>query len=913
VVAARTRDYPGHGRFARLPRREFPPLTLPAAPPRALLGALAAAASLLAPGAAHAAPERSDVARARAALQERLPDEALLRTDARTGTVRSLLPIEGALTAPSTRDAAAVVVDYVRANATALGLAPADVDSLRLTRRITAGEGLQYLVWSQVAGGIPASNATLRAVVDADGRLRALTGTLVPGLDATTAAPAVPAAEAYQRIRGGAPAVERRRGGARRSTEFRDGGSAELVIYRDTGSDRLAWRVLAPVDSRRFYDAIVDARTGAVERRFNRVRDARQIAYFKNRPGAPAGGVQETATIPDAWLPVSAGGTALKGPNAHAVLDLEDRISVTETEAPPFYELPDVSQADDVAADGAGDWDEPLLTFGSGSVTDGTWDDHTAGSWQQNAKQSATQLFWLVNRFHDHLASAPIGFDAQSGAFEGDDPIVAQALDGAQGSSGLPDSAHINNANMLTLPDGAPGFMQMYLFGSGLPEVDGANDASMVYHEYTHGLSGRLVTYSDGWDAMWAGTQGGQAGAIGEGTSDWYAMDFLVAEGLQPDGPAAGEVRLGEYIDGGTDAIRYEAVDCPVLSPCPGTATSGPGGFDLSDYGHVDDGLEVHSDGEIWAQTLWDVRSALVALHADGVVRARRYITGGLRIAPPEPSFLEMRDAIVQAAATSGGAGDVETLWNVFAGRGMGWTAATSSAEDVTPTARFDRPPDAETGGASSITQTSAQLSAVIAPNGTTTSYRFEFGEAPSLGTQTAVRDAGATGAVPVAETLAGLRPGTTYHYRVVALRGARQLAGAVRTFTTAPQPPQPPQPTPTPTPTPTPDPGPPVTATVFDGDRLSATRKGLFKVRLRFGSRAPAGTARITVLARRKRLARGTLAVRAGRTSTKTLTLNSTGRKTIKPGKSRKVTLELRLPDGKKVKKTVTLARRKR
>ena len=45
----------------------------------------------------------------------------------------------------------------------------------------------------------------------------------------------------------------------------------------------------------------------------------------------------------------------------------------------------------------------------------------------------------------------------------------------------------------------------------------------------------------------------------------------------------------------------------------------------------------------------------------------------------------------------------------------------------------------------------------------------------------------------------------------------------------------------------------------------------------------------------------------------TKTLQLNSTGRRKIKAGTSRKVTLELRLPDGKKVKKTVTLARKKR
>jgi hypothetical protein len=68
-----------------------------------------------------------------------------------------------------------------------------------------------------------------------------------------------------------------------------------------------------------------------------------------------------------------------------------------------------------------------------------------------------------------------------------------------------------------------------------------------------------------------------------------------------------------------------------------------------------------------------------------------------------------------------------------------------------------------------------------------------------------------------------------------------------------------------------------------------------------------------LRVLLGKKRLAEGRLAVRPRRTSTKTLALNSTGRGKIKPGGSRKVTLELRLPDGKKVRKTVTLVRRKR
>ena len=67
----------------------------------------------------------------------------------------------------------------------------------------------------------------------------------------------------------------------------------------------------------------------------------------------------------------------------------------------------------------------------------------------------------------------------------------------------------------------------MHLFSDG-GHYDGANDASLVFHEYTHGLSNRLVTDAQGFGAL----STAQAGAIGEGTSDFYALDYLVDEGL---------------------------------------------------------------------------------------------------------------------------------------------------------------------------------------------------------------------------------------------------------------------------------------------------------------------------------------------------------------------------------------------
>ena len=87
--------------------------------------------------------------------------------------------------------------------------------------------------------------------------------------------------------------------------------------------------------------------------------------------------------------------------------------------------------------------------------------------------------------------------------------------------------------------------MQMYLFSRRpFPAVNGADDASVVYHEYTHGLSSRLVTDANGFQAL----NSAQAGAMGEAWSDWYAMDYLVEGGLAPDTAADGDVILDRYV-----------------------------------------------------------------------------------------------------------------------------------------------------------------------------------------------------------------------------------------------------------------------------------------------------------------------------------------------------------------------------
>ena len=83
---------------------------------------------------------------------------------------------------------------------------------------------------------------------------------------------------------------------------------------------------------------------------------------------------------------------------------------------------------------------------------------------------------------------------------------------------------------------------------------DVGNEASSVYHEYTHGLSNRLVVDAAGVSTL----NGPQSGAMGEAWSDWYAYDYLQSVGLEKDTKKPGELVVFEYSTAGANTIRTE-------------------------------------------------------------------------------------------------------------------------------------------------------------------------------------------------------------------------------------------------------------------------------------------------------------------------------------------------------------------
>jgi hypothetical protein len=98
--------------------------------------------------------------------------------------------------------------------------------------------------------------------------------------------------------------------------------------------------------------------------------------------------------------------------------------------------------------------------------------------------------------------------------------------------------------------------------------------------------------------------------------------------------------------------------------------------------------------------------------------------------------------------------------------------------------------PKVESSSSSDVTADSARLSALVTPNSSPTTVRFEYGTSTGYGATTGSTPIGTgTLAKSSAADLAGLAAGTTYHYRVVAENEWGTSYGKDETFTTAPGP----------------------------------------------------------------------------------------------------------------------------
>ncbi len=162
-------------------------------------------------------------------------------------------------------------------------------------------------------------------------------------------------------------------------------------------------------------------------------------------------------------------------------------------------------------------------------------------------------------------------------------------------------------------------------------QIDGDLDADIVFHEYGHGLTWRIV----------GSMSGPISGAIGEGASDVLA--FLLN----------GDDRIGEYSFGDPIGIRRAPYGAYTLT-----------------YANVD-GAEVHNDGEIYAAAMWRVYQNYLGAGLSASIMLDDFV-GGLIRTPAGPSYEAMRDSLVAEATAEGGVARGCLVWRGFASIGIG-------------------------------------------------------------------------------------------------------------------------------------------------------------------------------------------------------------------------------------------------
>ena len=421
---------------------------------------------------------------------------------------------------------------------------------------------------------------------------------------------------------------------------FGDVIKGSLIWFWMNGGLRLAWHLMFAMPSYEGqYRVIVDAQTGDILYSHQLVQSVIAIGNVFQKDGSmgrvntnfprPVGDyglppVSLPNGFPNDW--VTSNSTVGNAVNAH----LEDT-------GPPLT----------VPASGG------ILTF---NPADPASDD-----------QKVLNLFYYACYMHDYLYL--LGFREADGNFQQNnlgnggaegDPLDARAYQGAVWAT----------ASMATPADGSSPLMKMGL----VPDTNRhtALDSTVVFHEYTHGLTNRLVGGPMNDQALDAQ----QSAGMGEGWSDYVACTITGEEVI-----AAWVLNTAN----GARAFRYDG-------NYPDTfADLGTGRY-----------TEMHNIGEIWCAALLEMNRAI------GSALGIQLVVDSLKLTPANPSFPDARDAIFLALdhmlssnklTAAQHDGFAASMWKVFARFGLGPKAQSNGASLSGIVADFQAPETTQSHG----------------------------------------------------------------------------------------------------------------------------------------------------------------------------------------------------------------------
>lgn len=613
---------------------------------------------------------------------------------------------EAALTLPSQAAPPAVVANFLRDE----GFGEETIGSLVVESEHTAARsGVTHLRFGQQVAGLHVFGAYAKAAVNEDGELVHLIEALAPAGERVIPANASPRGALDAALEEVHPGLQTRFGAPRRDGNT-DVFPGDDVFHRDPTVTRVAIAMQSGVLQEGFlvetwteednllHHVLVGGNGRVLDVQLRTNNDSYNV--FPDHPvnstqtvvGGPGAGNGES---PVGWLDAGNHSSIdISGNNVNAYLDRDNNNG-----ADPGGST--VSNGDFVA--------DANLSI-----------EPTAGPNQDVAVQN---LFYFNNVIHDVLYGH--GFVEATGNFQednfgsggsGSDSVNAEAQDGG-GTS---------NANFATPSDGSNPRMQMYLWTQSTPPRDGDLDSDIIWHEYGHGLTWRMI----------GSMSGPMSGAIGEGMSD--ALAIVINN----------DDVVGEYSYNNPIGIRSERYS----------------GYSRT-YGDFSGG-SVHFDGEIYAAIVWDLWGRYQAdlLTRDDLLGD---LVGGMNFTPAGPAFEDMRDGILAQADSARDC----TVWEAFAAFGVGEGAKGSvkgggpfGGGKVSVTESFQLPSECSGGPepiAASFTDDCTGLECTFDGSGSTGSisgYDWDFDENGTTDASgvTVTHTFGGDGTYPVTLTVFG-------------------------------------------------------------------------------------------------------------------------------------------------------------
>jgi YD repeat-containing protein len=172
----------------------------------------------------------------------------------------------------------------------------------------------------------------------------------------------------------------------------------------------------------------------------------------------------------------------------------------------------------------------------------------------------------------------------------------------------------------------------------------------------------------------------------------------------------------------------------------------------------------------------------LAVMHGASSVATFTYDSGG--------RLTEVQGPSITRAFAYNGLGQLVTTATgsqrtMFAYDAVGRLVSLDNPTGTTISLAYLPGPVATTGAAKSVTHTTVTLTGTVNPAGAPTSYDFVFGTTRKYGRTTAAAAAGSGSPVTVSTSLTHLKPGTTYHYALVASNRNGTSTGSDHTFRT--------------------------------------------------------------------------------------------------------------------------------